>query len=176
MNSFLLNRELGSIGPQALERAHTTDLVQSLQPSAARFQKLRPRAGGVDDDADSDEPEPTFLVHNGGVNSIAIDRFEGRYLLSGGGDGVISMWDLEACPFGKTATHRPLGSVLKYVSIWSVGVRGNHSDQTQRTQRASIWRDPRDLLSVRLFGLRLIVIRPYREALLVRDVDGLGLV
>ncbi|KAG6985295.1 hypothetical protein G7Y79_00118g101930 [Physcia stellaris] len=37
----------------------------------------------------------TVLAHKAGVNCITIDKFEGRYLLSGGAESSISLWDLE---------------------------------------------------------------------------------
>ena len=52
------------------------------------------------------------IAHNGGVNAITIDPFEGRYLLSGGANSIISIWDLEKSQGG---LHEPLGTVLRYV-------------------------------------------------------------
>lgn len=55
------------------------------------------------------------IAHNGGVNAITIDRFEGRYLLSGGADSTISIWDLEASQHGNPGLHKPLGAVPRHV-------------------------------------------------------------
>jgi DNA excision repair protein ERCC-8 len=52
------------------------------------------------------------IAHYGGVNAITIDPFEGRYLLSGGADSTISIWDLEASEVG---LYEPLGTVSRCV-------------------------------------------------------------
>lgn len=84
MNSYLLNRSLGSIDPNTFYAAQTTRLVHNLEPAPGiRFSSRkaatppRPR-----DDADLDlDPEPiedeTF-AHKAGVKCLAIDQFEGR--------------------------------------------------------------------------------------------------
>ena len=42
-----------------------------------------------------DRGEKTVWAHRAGVNCLTIDRFEGRYMLSGGADSSILLWDLE---------------------------------------------------------------------------------
>ncbi|RMZ74186.1 hypothetical protein GMOD_00005049 [Pyrenophora seminiperda CCB06] len=49
------------------------------------------------------DPYMRVPAHASGVNAVTIDRFEGRYLLSGGADSSIRIWDLEAST-AKTAT------------------------------------------------------------------------
>ena len=80
MTSNLFARALGSISPQALQKAETSRLLDSLQAAP------RIRFDG------SDGAAPTKAQHNGhqedelsgtwahkiGVNCLAIDRFEGR--------------------------------------------------------------------------------------------------
>ncbi|KAI9705751.1 MAG: hypothetical protein M1820_004999 [Bogoriella megaspora] len=94
MNSFLLNRTLGSISPQNLERAHTTQLLQSLQPASEITFNLEKQ-----DEGSNNVYRPSAIAHKAGVNSLAIDRFEGRWLLSGGADSSLSIWDLESSTF-----------------------------------------------------------------------------
>lgn len=72
MNSFLLNRQLGSISPQAVAQAQNLRLLQSLSSApdvsfAQRVAEKEVSVGNVHD-----------VAHAAGVNSIAIDRFEGR--------------------------------------------------------------------------------------------------
>lgn len=126
MNSFLLNRASDTIHPRAFERAQTTRLINALQPAPRiRFSGERAQATTQQQRQEQDGSTATELnhvqqvwAHRAGVNTITIDRFEGRYLLSGGADASIKTWDLEAAGLGPTpspgvAQHEPLVSVTK---------------------------------------------------------------
>jgi DNA excision repair protein ERCC-8 len=114
MNALLLNRAAASSPAAELRRRCNTKLLHALQPSTTRFELTTAVETGNTDAGDEEVGDPLPSVHHGGVTSIAIDRFEGRYLLSGGADSSISMWDLEAeQATGSTITHRPLGTVIK---------------------------------------------------------------
>lgn len=74
MDSFLLNRQLGSISPQTLARAQHSRLQGSLQLAAdVRFVLQRDSADGR-----RSVGRHAAIAHHAGVNGIAIDRFEGR--------------------------------------------------------------------------------------------------
>ena len=76
MNTFLLNRALGSLSHQSLARAQNDRLVHSLQLAAnvnISYKRGADR-GPTHDDALSKIP----VAHPAGVNSITVDRFEGR--------------------------------------------------------------------------------------------------
>ncbi|KAL9096154.1 MAG: hypothetical protein Q9165_001677 [Trypethelium subeluteriae] len=97
MNSFLLNRATGSISPQSLERAHATRLLHALQPSPTVL--FSPEPGPRQETSNNRSHEArkrTGVAHKAGVNAIAIDRFEGRWLLSGGADSSLAIYDLES--------------------------------------------------------------------------------
>ncbi|TID27563.1 wd40 repeat-like protein [Venturia nashicola] len=123
MNALLLNREAGISLPGDLRRTCNHRLLQAIQPSSTRFE---PTAAKRDQEEQLEELlEQRFPVaHHGGVNSIAIDRFEGRYLLSGGADASISIWDLETTePNNTSATlHRPLATAPRGVSPHTHGI------------------------------------------------------
>lgn len=73
MNSFLLNRQLGSISPQALAVAQNFRLVRALHNV--------PKVKLVSGDSSGGVPSPSTAdvrAHRAGVNSLAIDSFEGR--------------------------------------------------------------------------------------------------
>jgi DNA excision repair protein ERCC-8 len=73
MNAFLLNRQLGSVTPQALTQAQYDIAHKALEP--AEDVSFRQKA------LDSEHHMPSAnnaIAHPAGVNSIAIDRFEGR--------------------------------------------------------------------------------------------------
>lgn len=75
-------------------------------------------------EAHSDDLKAVEVAHPAGVNSIVIDPFEGRYLLSGGADASIACWDLEAAQPDEeqVITHRPLGKVAKDSTTHGAGI------------------------------------------------------
>lgn len=83
MNSYLLNRALGSVSSHAFHVAQTTRLVQNLEPAPGiRFSSRRAApANRSRDDAtslDEDDLVEEVFAHKSGVNCLAIDQFEGR--------------------------------------------------------------------------------------------------
>jgi DNA excision repair protein ERCC-8 len=113
MNSYLLYRSLGEIGHHELRRFQLRRQIFTIQASDARFSGSSPskQASGPSDGSQEFMNEHV-IAHYGGVNAITIDPFEGRYLLSGGADSTISIWDLEGNEVG---LHEPLGTVLRYM-------------------------------------------------------------
>lgn len=79
MNSFLLNRQLGSISHAALARAQNTHLLQTLQ-AAPNTSFAFPQSQVVEGEGKrgGDAATRCAAAHAAGVNSIAIDSFEGR--------------------------------------------------------------------------------------------------
>lgn len=77
MNSFLLNRAIGSISPSAFHVAQTSHLTQLLEPAPGiRFSS---RKGPViPDGTDTINSEVEVFAHQAGVNVLAIDHYEGR--------------------------------------------------------------------------------------------------
>lgn len=84
MNSYLLNRALGSVNPNEFHVAQTTRLVHNLEPAPGiRFSSRR--AATPTDQSEDVAPLDQELgvtaevfAHKSGVNSLAIDQFEGR--------------------------------------------------------------------------------------------------
>lgn len=82
MNSFLLNRQLGHVSPQALSAAQNQRLLGALQ--IAPYEKFVWRvddntASSTESDAGPGaRSELRSKAHAAGVNAITIDRFEGR--------------------------------------------------------------------------------------------------
>ena len=123
MNSYLLNRELGTVSPKALQQAETRRLLLALQAApdikfdgtdAATAGPSQSHAGQVTGGRDG------VWAHKAGVNCIAVDKFEGRYMLSGGAESSIKLWDLESAESTlKRFTYRPAGAVQKYSSLRS---------------------------------------------------------
>lgn len=80
MNSYILNRALGSISPTTFHVAQTTRLVHHLEPAPSiQFSSRKPRQVGNTIEESEGEPENELLAHKSGVNVLAIDQFEGRW-------------------------------------------------------------------------------------------------
>lgn len=130
MNSFLFNLQLGSVSPQAFIKAQNEQLLHSLQAAPnVSFGLTRNVAGNRNNTGDATSQRTSRLdaiAHPAGVNSIAIDRFEGRYLLSGGADSSVAIWDLEdiAVAPGEPVQYYPLGHAVRTSTTASLGI--NH--------------------------------------------------
>lgn len=82
MDSFLLNRQLGSVSPQALSAAQNQRLLGALQlaPDENYVWRASP-SYSESTDIHENVTAPSELhskAHTAGVNAITIDRFEGR--------------------------------------------------------------------------------------------------
>ena len=80
MNSILLNRSLGVAGPQVLQQTQTAHLLEAIQPAPnIRFDgSTDPSTGQHNTHAAEDESSLDTWAHRAGVNSIVIDKWEGR--------------------------------------------------------------------------------------------------
>ncbi|KAL4941418.1 hypothetical protein BDV06DRAFT_181440 [Aspergillus oleicola] len=112
MNSYLLNRALGSIPPPVFHSAQTVRLVHNLEPAPGiRFSSTK--AQTTENEAQLSEPDETF-AHRAGANVLAIDQYEGRFMVSGGADASVHLWDLEARGSELSYTHEPVTSISKF--------------------------------------------------------------
>lgn len=91
MNSYLLNRDLGSISPQSFQLAQTSRLVHTLEPvesikfssalasndpAKATSSLSQPKYKRLD--GSNDEEKEEIWAHKAGVNVLAVDQNEGR--------------------------------------------------------------------------------------------------
>jgi len=112
----VLDRAYGFIPNHVLKRAYASRLTYALQlSSAVCFSQHLPAP---------DNPRERIPAHISGVNALTIDKFEGRYLLSGGADSSIAVWDLEAQTTATEAgeTYLPLTAVNKTSEEHKLGI------------------------------------------------------
>lgn len=112
MQGHLLARELGDLSPQDFSRTVTTDLLRSFAPAPLhRFNgEINPRP----DPAGVDQRAHNIRAHGSGVSALALEKFEARFLISGGAEGSIKIWDLESCgnPH-QLHTFRPVSTIAR---------------------------------------------------------------
>jgi DNA excision repair protein ERCC-8 len=112
----LLDRAYGFTSHNALKRTIASRLIYALQPSPVSFSELLLPL--------EEYPTQRSPAHVSGINALAIDRFEGRYLLSGGADSSIALWDLESQPIATSnhSTYRPLAMVNRTAEEHKLGI------------------------------------------------------
>lgn len=104
MNQLLFERATGGLGSNAFAKLETTRLVRSFRP-APQFRFDGGEKGAALDSGESSfdprnastELKKNIWSHQAGVNALALDRFDGRILVSGGSDATIRLWDVEQC-------------------------------------------------------------------------------
>ncbi|ORZ15891.1 DNA excision repair protein ERCC-8 [Absidia repens] len=93
MYGFLKKREQGSLRPIRLKRAETTKRVYDIQLS---------------------QNKEISRAHRGGVTCLSLEGVEQRYLMSGGSDGYIHIYDLHTHSRGNYTKIKPVASVSRY--------------------------------------------------------------
>ncbi|KAI0386822.1 WD40 repeat-like protein [Hypomontagnella monticulosa] len=114
MNHLLFERSTGNIGPNVFARLQTTQLLNSFQATPGfRFDGGEKGTAIRHDENGSVTGDPSSLwAHQAGVNALALERFDGRILVSGGLDASIKLWDLEQCGNpSKAHTYTPVAKI-----------------------------------------------------------------
>ncbi|KAK0719504.1 WD40-repeat-containing domain protein [Lasiosphaeris hirsuta] len=127
MSPLLFERASGNLPPTIFARLQTEKLLKSFR-STLRFRfdggervvntVARDRGNSSSSSAAAAEgPEETvsgttIWAHQTGVTALALERFDGRILVSGGADATIKLWDLEQCSNpSQPHTYRPVSAI-----------------------------------------------------------------
>lgn len=127
MPEKLLTRSTGAISAHSFRHVESSRLLHCVQLSPETHFDSNDNnfnATGVGNDrTDTHDIAPAHWAHRSGVNCLTVDRFEGRYMLSGGADSSIFLWDLETTAFGREKTiHKPQARIDKGSSSHTFGI------------------------------------------------------
>ncbi|KAK0385019.1 hypothetical protein NLU13_7497 [Sarocladium strictum] len=107
MQTHFLARETGDLSPDSYSREATSYLLRSF--AAAPHHRFDGQVGFDDQSRPRD-----IRAHGAGVSTIAVERFDGRVLLSGGSEGALKLWDLEESGNPHDAhVYRPVATVAR---------------------------------------------------------------
>ncbi|KAG5922855.1 hypothetical protein E4U42_005204 [Claviceps africana] len=130
MQTGLLARETGDLSPHDLARSITDQLLHAFAPAPQhRFHGEAPSSSLPVDESVWHDPPPR--AHAAGVSALAVEKFDGRLLVSGGAEGSIKIWDLDE-PATPHTRHifRPVGTIRRDaegVRVSGGGRSGGHS-------------------------------------------------
>jgi len=122
MQARLLTRETGDLPPHDLARFITDQLLHAFASAPQhRFNGESPSSQSLDE---TDGRARPLRAHAAGVSALALEKFDGRLLVSGGFEGSIKIWDLDE-PSTPHARHvfRPVSTILRDTG----GAGGGHS-------------------------------------------------
>lgn len=126
MNHLLFERSTGNLGPNVFARLQTTRLLNSFRPAPEfRFDGGERGTAIRDDENGSIAPDPASALwaHQAGVKALALERFDGRILVSGGLDASIKLWDLEQCGNpSKAHTYTPVAKIRRSDQTHKFGI------------------------------------------------------
>ncbi|KAI2640073.1 WD40 repeat-like protein [Xylaria nigripes] len=124
MNELLLERSTGALGPNTFARLQTTQLLRSFRPAPEfRFDGGERGIAIHDGQASSSDAVQSIWAHQAGVSALALERFDGRILVSGGSDASIRLWDLEQCGNpSQSHTFEPIGTIRPSAQAHRYGI------------------------------------------------------
>ncbi|KAG6226320.1 hypothetical protein E4U34_007063 [Claviceps purpurea] len=126
MQARLLTREIGDLLPQDLARSLADQLLHTFEPAPQhRFNGAPPSSQPPHE---TDQSARSIRAHTAGVSTLALEKFDGRLLISGGLEGSIKIWDLDE-PFTPHASHvfRPVSGIRRDVAETRNSGGGGHS-------------------------------------------------
>ncbi|PGH12908.1 hypothetical protein AJ79_04008 [Helicocarpus griseus UAMH5409] len=120
MNSYLLNRSQGSVSQSTFHAAQNNHLLRSIEPAPGiRFSgrntihASNQSESGLAEGGWQNEERGEVWAHKAGANALTIDPYEKRFMISGGADASIHLWDLETRGSESSHLHKSVASVTK---------------------------------------------------------------
>ncbi|KAG5979404.1 hypothetical protein E4U55_005192 [Claviceps digitariae] len=99
---LLLARELGDLPEHDLAQSITGQLLHAFAPAPQH--RFNGEASSSLPPDETDLRARPLRAHPAGVSALAVEKFDGRVLVSGGSEGSIKIWDLDE-PFTPHARH-----------------------------------------------------------------------
>ncbi|OAQ62007.1 DNA excision repair protein ERCC-8 [Pochonia chlamydosporia 170] len=120
MQARLLARETGDLSPDETSTSVNADLLRSFAPAPQhRFNGEISSQSALEE---TEERAHNIRAHGAGVSGLALEKFDGRILVSGGSEGSIKIWDLEEASAPNTRhVFRPVSTIARS----AVGKRGD---------------------------------------------------
>ncbi|KAG6026213.1 hypothetical protein E4U41_001316 [Claviceps citrina] len=118
MQARLLTRETGDLTPHDFARPITHQLLHAFAPAPQHRFNGEPTSSSSCSTWPLDETEPRnahhLRAHAAGASALAVEKFDGRLLVSGGSEGSIKIWDLDE-PSTPHARHvfRPVSTIRR---------------------------------------------------------------
>ncbi|KIX98520.1 uncharacterized protein Z520_05821 [Fonsecaea multimorphosa CBS 102226] len=164
MNQLRLGQCVGTVSSATFRRSHNESVIQSLghrKDITFAWARTEPEsqsqqdgnAGPAGGRGGGGLPPP-YIAHQAGVNCLAIDGNEGRYLFSGGADSAIRLWDLEE--------HEPSSSPLS---------ASRSSVLTKYTPKATLSKSTPDSHTHALTSISIYPFDPTPSTLLTTSYD-----
>lgn len=112
MQAHTLARETGDLSSADYGRAVTSTLIKSF--AAAPQFRFNGEISIAANAAHLANRPHTIKAHGAGVSALAIEKFDGRILISGGAEGNLKIWDLEESSNPHTLhTFKPIGTIAR---------------------------------------------------------------
>ena len=123
MTSNLFGRALGIVSPQILLRNETSKLLHDIEGAPGIVFDGSDASLHAPADSHGKTQKQSVWAHRAGVNTIVIDSFQGRYMLSGGAESSINLWNLESVEnTRKHYTYKPTAKASKASGAHKFGI------------------------------------------------------
>ena len=114
MNHIHLARTLGTLTPSSFQKIQKESFLNSIvsQPYAT-FGSTAPRDLSQASPVHASLENSQSTAHRPGTNCLTLDQNDGRFLISGGADASIRLWDLESSGNGDSYRYFPTASLSR---------------------------------------------------------------
>ncbi|EFZ01683.1 WD40 domain protein [Metarhizium robertsii] len=119
MQARLLSRETGDHSPDDLSKSVNADLLRSFAPAPQH--RFNGEIASQTHLEETEERARSVRAHGAGVSGLALEKFDGRILVSGGSEGSIKIWDLDEAPTpNQRHVFRPVSTIARSTGVKKV--------------------------------------------------------